>query len=190
MRTGLKFRPERWPAWACVLHRGLSFILQFIVGCIDTLVDWMESRVFQVVRIALTLGIIWFFVKRTHIHSEGVGLSTWEFAHYGKAAVGLALVAACMSMLWSGFLTDGLAGVVMFLIDDPDDRPLREHPMDRLDRLVRAGHIRRARWLCRRMIRRREGSRMALETLLLHLRDRQGGRTGLDSCQIRISGGK
>ena len=190
MRIGLRFRPERWPAWVCVLHRGLSFILQFIVGCIDTLVDWMESRVFQVIRIALSLGIIWFFVKRTNIHSEGIGLSTAEFAHYGRAAVGLALVAACMSMLWSGFLTDGLAGVVMFLIDDPDDRPLGEHPMDRLDRLVRAGHIRRARWMCRRMIRRREGSRMALETLLLHLRDRPARRVALGSHPSRISGGK
>jgi hypothetical protein len=181
---------KKWLTWGCVLHRILLSILRFLLECLDTLADWMESRVFQFIRIALTLGIIWFFVKRTHLHPEGVGLSPSEFTHYGRAAVGLAIVAACMSMLWSGFLTDGLAGVVMFLIDDPDDRPLREHPMDRLDRLVRAGHIRRARWLCRRMIRRKEGSRMALETLLLHLRDRQTARVAFRSHPSRISGGK
>jgi hypothetical protein len=190
LSMGQRFRPETWPAWLRFLHGGLLVVLRFVLECIDTLVDWMESRVFQAIRIALTLGIIWFFVKRTHWHSEGVGLSTSEFAHYGRAAVGLAVVAVCMSLLWSGFLTDGLAGVVMFLIDDPDDRPLREDPMHRLERLVRTGRIRRARWLCRRMIRRKEGSRLALETLQLHLRDCQAGRVVIGGRPTRISGGK
>jgi hypothetical protein len=190
MKKGRRFGPERWPTWLRWLHQGLLSILRFVLECIDTLADWMESRFFQAIRIVLTLGIIWFFVKRTHLTSEGIGLSPSEFTRYGHAAVGFALVAVCMSMLWSGFFCDGLAGMVMFLIDDPDDRPLREDPMDRLDRLVRTGRIQRARWLCKRMIRRKEGSRMALETLLLHLGDRQQGSAVFDSRRSRISGGK
>jgi len=144
----------------------------------------------RAVRVGLTLGIVWFVVRSAHREPEGIGLSTVEFTHYGYLAIKVALLAACMSVLWSGLLSNGLAGIVIFLIDDPDDRPLRENPMDKLDRLVRAGHIRRARWLCRCMIWRKEGSRLALETLLLHLSDRQKTKTVLDLPPLRISGGK
>ena len=115
------------------------------IGCIDTLTDWMDSQVFRGVRVVLTFGLIWIFVKRMGVQSEGVGLSTTEFNHYGRAALTALLIGACVSVLWSGALCDGLAGVLMALIDDTDDRPLKEDPMDKLDRLVKAGRIKRAR---------------------------------------------
>jgi hypothetical protein len=124
------------------------------------------------------------------VQSEGVGLSTTEFNHYGRAALTALLIGACVSVLWSGALCDGLAGVLMALIDDTDDRPLKEDPMDKLDRLVKAGRIKRSRRMCRRMLRRKQGSRMALETLLIHLADRSEGKGAFSSMGERIHGGK
>lgn len=190
MRIGLRFQPEKWHPWVRVLYQGLWFILRLISATLETIAGCLESRLVQVVRIVLTLGLVWFLVKRLHLRPEGVGLTLEEFSHYGHAAITAALVGACMSVLWSSSFCDGLAGIVVFLIDDPDDRPLREDPMDKLDRLVKAGHIRRARWLCRSMIWRRQGSRLALETLLLYLSDRQKQKTVLACRRERISGGK
>ena len=172
------------------IRKVASFLFHSVVACLDTLADWMESRVFQVIRIVGTLGIIWLFVRGFRRHSEGGGLNAGDLVRYGRAAAAAAVVAACMAILWSGSLCDGLAGLLLFLIDSPDDRPLKEDPLDKLDRLVRAGRIRRARWLCRRMIRRKEGSRLALETLLTHLSERKEGRAASDPRPKRISGGK
>ena len=182
--------PKGWPAWLCALRRGLSFGVRVLVGCIDTLAEWMESQVFRGIRVVLTFGLIAFFVKRVSTHSAGTGLTTFEFDHYGRAALAVLMIGACVSVLWSGALCDGLAGVLMALIDDPDDRPIKEDPMDKLDRLVRAGRIKRARGMCRRMLRRKEGSRMALETLLIHLSERPEGAPALVLQKERVRGGK
>jgi hypothetical protein len=154
------------------------------------LAGWLESRLFLGVRIVLTLGTVWLLVQRIHLHSTGTGLTLEEFGHYGQALVTVALIGACVSLMWAGSLCDGLAGILIFLIDSPDDRPLRESLMDKLNRLVKAGHTRRARWLCRRMIWRREGSRMALEAIMLHLSERQETNAVSAVRPVRISGGK
>ncbi len=62
--------------------------------------------------------------------------------------------------------------------------------MDKLDRLVRAGRIERARGMCKHMLRRGEDSRMALETLLLHLSDKRDGAPAFPPRAERICGGK
>lgn len=150
----------------------------------------MENRVFQAVRLLVTLGIGILVIKGTNVRMQGGGLTDVEFINYGRAALMVAIAGIGVSVLWSGSLCDGLAGVLMALTDDPDNRPIKENPMDKLNRLARTGRIKRARRLCRPMIRRGEGSRMALETLLVHLDDRQGRRLVLGSGSKRISGGK
>lgn len=177
-------------AWVKALRRVASFLFRPVVAGMDILADWMESRVFQVIRVVVTLGIVWLLVRGIRGHSEGGGLNAEGLVRYGRAAMVTALVAAGMAILWSGSFCDGLAGLMLFFIDSADDRPLKEDPLDKLDRLVRAGRIRRARWLCKRMIWRKEGSRLALETLLAHLSEREKGRAAYDPRPRRVSGGK
>jgi hypothetical protein len=160
-----------------------------VAGFFEMLSDWMEIGIFQVARFFVTAGVCWFLYQKLAEYRERVGgLTTIELAQFGQAAVLAAFAALIMSVLWSGSVCDGMAGVVLSLIDDPDNRPIQEDPMNKLSRLIHSGRIRRARRQCRRMIRHHEGSRVALEATLNHLANREEGKKY--SRPERVCGGK
>jgi hypothetical protein len=188
MLVRLKFEERRRLSPFAAVARGFRFLLRIPAEVLGLLSEWMESRVFQAIRLLVTAGLIWLAIKGTHVHIHGIGLTEIELGRLGKAAAVVAGLSVVLSVLWSGALCDGLAGVFTGLLDSEDRRELREDPTRELNRFIRSGQTRRARWQCKRMIRRREGSRQALELTLAYLSARRDDRTS--SARERISGGK
>jgi hypothetical protein len=189
MLVRLNFEKRRRSLVFSGIARALRLLLQVPVEILKLVSEWMESRIFQALRLVFTAGLIWLVIKGTHVHIDGIGLTTeLELRRLGKAAVVVAGLGAILSILWSGSLCDGLAGVFLNLLDTEDRRAMPEDPTRQLNRFIRTGQNLRARWQCWRMMRRREGSRQALKLTLAYLAERRNGKP-LPQPE-RISGGK
>jgi hypothetical protein len=150
----------------------LRFIVRTIAGFFDGLTYLMESRFYQVVRIAATVWIVWLLRKHAQVGPIGLGISEADLPKYLRAGMYFAVFGCIVACLWSGSLCSSLAGILSHLIDSSDDRPMEEDPMDKLNRLLGAGKTSHAKSLCKRMLRCHEGSRTTVETILATLDDR------------------
>jgi hypothetical protein len=157
----------------------LSWPVRTVGEILQAVGDWVKKWFFTAIRLGITIAILWALFYWVDFQSPGrnsSGLSFSDFVRSSKALAALVFAASILGRLWSGPFSDFLAGIVLKLIDDPDNRPLKGDPMDRLCRLIHGGRIRRARRLCKRMLREHEGSRASLETTLIYLADRKDGK--------------
>jgi hypothetical protein len=171
------------------LRSAIGGVSQSIAEMFEMLADWMETGIFQFCRVLVTISVILAIAHRLGGGRElSGGLNAMEMSEYGQLALWLTGILMFMAVVWSGSVCDSIAGVLIALIDDPDNRPIKEDPMDRLSRMIHDGRIRRARRVCKRMIRRHEGSREALQAVLIHLDGRKDGKILIRP--PRVSGGK
>jgi len=163
-----------------IVSDAFKFVVRMIAGFFDFLTNLMESRLYQALRIAATIWIIWLLRKHTQVGPAGMGIAEADLPKYARAGVYFVIFAFIMVALWSGALCSGLASLLNKLVDSSDDRPMEEDPMNKLDRLLRTGKTSRAKRQCKRMLRCDEGSRITLETVLATLADRNRGKLRLN----------
>jgi hypothetical protein len=154
------------------IQKKATVVVKWLVAGLDAIADFAETNLFYVVRLAATLAVIWAFRRGLNlahsIHTPTfVGIQ--DQSAYIKSAGIAVFCAVGMAVLWSGTICNFMAGVLWQMIDTPDYRRADKDPMDKVVKLVRARKNRQAIALCKRLLRRKQGSPMVLETMIARL---------------------